>query len=327
MRGDTTIIDLAKISGVSKSTVSRYLHGSGVSDTKARLIAKAITETGYARNNYAQLLRVDKSNFIGIVIPDLDNPFFTAIISEFEKLAHEHNKTIIIKTTNRDIERELGVINFIRGFKVEMIFLCRSELSDDIVKDLASKVPIISIDKKFKSINSVVSNNYKSAYDLTKHVFSQGFNKVMFFSRIKEGSSVSERCAGYFAYCNEYRQLKFSYRYDRLTEIDYNNLLSYIRDNKIEAVIARNDIEAISLQAYFNDLYYKSLLPKIQVYGFDNIKLANLVLPRLTTMDQKISNLCKTAYGIYKNYEENKAKAYVQEAELIVRDNHLYCRV
>jgi len=323
MKSNITILDLARVSGVSKSTISRYLRGEGVSKTKAEIIEKAIIKTGYIRNNYAQLLRTSKSNFIGILVPDIDNPFFTNIIKRLDELAFNDGKTLIIKTTMSQLNRELEALKFIRGFRVEGIFLCRSELNDKLVEDMNFTIPVISIDKRFNNLISITTNNYRNGYILTKHVFKHTDGEVMFFSREKESNSVKERIRGYLAYCKKYNHNSYSYKYNRGLGVDFNHLKDFVIKNKIKAVIARNDNEAIKIQSFFNDLYYKKEFPKIRVAGFDNIRLSRNILPRLTTIDQKIEKMCDLAYDKYKNYQKDKIKTYVQNSELIIRESTL----
>lgn len=323
MKPNVTILDLAKVSGVSKSTISRYLRGESVSDSKADLIEKAITKTGYVRNNYAQLLRTSKSNFIGLIVPDYDNPFFLTIIKRLDKLAYKEGKTLIIRTTNSKYKRELEAIEFVRGFKVEALFLCRSEIPENELLDLNITIPVISIDKKFNHYISVVSNNLNNGYILSNHIFKNTKDNVMFFSRSIESDSVFDRITGYEAVCLEYNKPILSYKYDRVKGVNFEDLKQYVLDHNIEAIIARNDNEAIKIQSYFNDLYYKKQIRRIKVAGFDNIRLSKSIVPRLTTIDQRVVDMCNIAYDKFQHYDKENVKTYVCNSELIVRESTL----
>ena len=116
MKNKVTIIDLANKSLISKSTISRYLQGKNVSAKKQVEIEKAIIELGYIRNNFASFLRTNKSNILGVLVPDLDNPFFIKIIKRLEEISQNLGKTLIIKTTKSNDSIELEAIDFIRGF-------------------------------------------------------------------------------------------------------------------------------------------------------------------------------------------------------------------
>ncbi len=323
MKSNVTILDLAKVSGISKSTISRYLRGESVSEKKGKIIEEAMKKTGYVRNNYAQLLRTSKSNFIGLIVPDFDNPFFLTIIKRLDELAFKEGKTLIIKTSHSKYEQELESIEFIRGFRVEALFLCRSEVPENKLLDLGIKIPVISIDRKFDNFISVVSNNLNNGYILSQHVFQNVKDNVMFFSRLKESDSVIDRTTGYEAVCLEYKKQILNYKYDKEKGVNFEDLKQYVIDNNVEAIIARNDNEAIKIQSYFNDLYYKKQLRRIKVAGFDNIRLSKNILPRLTTIDQKIIDMCNIAYDKYSNYDQSFIKTYVSNSELIVRESTL----
>lgn len=321
MKSNITILDLARVSGISKSTISRYLRGDSVSIKKSLIIEETILKTGYIRNNYAQLLRTSKSNFIGLIVPDLDNPFFLTIVKRLDELAYEEGKTLIIKTSSSNYERELKAIEFIRGFRVEAIFLCRSELPDNKFDDLSIAGPIISIDKKFENIISIVSNNLNNGYILSKHVFQNVTGNVMFFSRYRESNSVVDRITGYESACREFSKPIFSYKYSRSKGEDFEDLTKYVLDNNIEAIVARNDNEAIKIQSFFNHLHYKGKIHRIKVAGFDNIRLSSNIFPRLTTVDQKIIKMCDLGYKLYSNYKNIEIKTYMQDSELIIRES------
>ncbi|MDP2813022.1 MAG: LacI family DNA-binding transcriptional regulator [Erysipelotrichaceae bacterium] len=315
-----TLLDLERISGVSKTTVSRYLSGERVKKDKEERIELAIKESGYIRNNFAQLLRSSQSNLIGVTVPDLDNPFFLKIIKRLDQLASERGKTLIIKTTNRSVETELKVIEFIRGFLVESIFLCRSELSESEITKLKFSVPVISLDKEFSNIDSVVSNNYQSAYDLNVHLINQS-KQVMFFSRLFESTSVHQRVQGFKDSCAAYKKEPHEYKYNVNLPIDFNDLFNFVLSNKIDGIICRNDNEALKVLSFFNQKRAQGDIYKVKVCGFDNISLSKHIVPRLTTVDQKVEEMCDIAFELSLRKENKDPQIMVHESEIIIRES------
>ncbi len=324
MSKQVTILDLEKKSGISKTTISRYLHGVKVSEDKSRRIEEAIAECGYIRNNFAQLLRSSQSNLIAVLIPDLDNPFFLKIIKRLEELAAEQNKTLIIKTTKRSMLTELKTISFVRGFMVEALFLCRSELDDETLESLKIEIPTISLDREFKSITSIVSNNHQSGYDLSMHLLGHIKNgEVMFFSRMQESSSVHERIEGFTEACQKHDKIAYQYKYDVDKGIDFDDLFTFVKKYNIEGIVCRNDNEAVKLLAFLSDKANHNEIPKIKICGFDNIGLSRHMIPKLTTVDQKIEDMCDIAFEHFMNNTCTPARIIVQEAELIIRESTL----
>jgi LacI family transcriptional regulator len=321
MKTKVTILDLEKKSGVSKTTISRYLRGMIVSQDKALRIEKAIAECGFIRNNFAQLLRTSESNLIAVLIPDMDNPFFLKIIKRLEELALTKGKTLIIKTTQRSQTTELKTIEFVRGFLVEALFLCRSELDDDILDALKIDIPVISLDREFKNTTSIVSNNYESAYDLSRHLIEHVDQNVMFFSRLHESNSVHERVRGFLDACKDTNKNGYLYKYDINLAINFYDIYDYVVKNEIDGIICRNDNEAVKILAFFNDLANKGKIRPIKVAGFDNIALSKFMIPKLTTVDQKVEEMCDIAFDLFVKNDCSPPRTIIHEGELIIRES------
>jgi len=321
MKTKVTILDLEEKSGVSKTTISRYLRGMIVSQDKAMRIEKAIAECGFIRNNFAQLLRTSESNLIAVLIPDLDNPFFLKIIKRLEELALKKGKTLIIKTTQRSKTTELKTIEFVRGFLVEALFLCRSELDDATIDSLKLDIPVISLDHGFKNITSIVSNNFASAYDLSRHLINHVSKEVMFFSRLHESDSVHERIRGFQEACKDTQKTGFLYKYDIELPINFYDIFDFVVKNKIEGIICRNDNEAVKILAFFNDMTNKGKIGPIKVAGFDNIALSRFMIPKLTTVDQKVEEMCDIAFDLFIQNDCSPPRTIIHEAELIIRES------
>ena len=318
-----TLLDLEKISGISKTTISRYLSGTRVSQSKVERIEEAIAASGYIRNNFAQLLRTNHSNLIGVIVPDLDNPFFLKIIKRLEELASSKGKTLIIKTTQRSVELELKSIDFIRGFMVETLFLCRSELSDFQLQQMKIEIPIFSIDKVFTGVYSIISNNYQSSYAITDLLLDNCNKNILFFSRLHESSSVIERINGFRDACTKRRKIPYEFKYNADLQIDFEKLMDIVKTKSIEGIICRNDNEAVKVQSYFNDKADKKLVNRIKICGFDNINLSRHVIPTLTTVDQKIEEMCDIAFNLFIQKDFASPHTIIHEAELLIRDSTL----
>lgn len=321
MKTKVTILDLEKKSGVSKTTISRYLRGIIVSQDKARRIEEAITECGFIRNNFAQLLRSSESNLIAVLIPDMDNPFFLKIIKRLEELALTKGKTLIIKTTKRSKITELKTIEFVRGFLVEALFLCRSELDDETMDGLKIDIPVISLDRAFANITSIVSNNYASAYDLSRHLIDHVAQEVMFFSRLHESNSVHERIRGFQDACRDMNKTGYLYKYDIDLVVNFYDIFDFVVKNKIDGIICRNDNEAVKILAFFNDMTNKRKIQPIKVAGFDNIALSKFMIPKLTTVDQKVEEMCDIAFDLFVKNDCSPPRTIIHEAELIIRES------
>jgi DNA-binding LacI/PurR family transcriptional regulator len=317
-RSKTTILDVAKKSGISKSTISRYLRGEVVSSTKAAMIEEALRRSGYVRNNFAQYMRTKKTDLIGIVVPDLDNPFFTKIIKRLDELTFETGQSLIIKTSNRSLEREKAVIQYIRGFRVDALFLCRSQLSDEDIQELELDIPVVSIDKSYKTIHSVVSNNFDNGLQLTHHMIQQTSGPIGFFLRSEESESVLERLRGYESVMESTHRPVHVYRYDVNNGIDTQAFIQFIASHHIEGMICRNDNDAVKVMSIIKDYVAVGHIQPLLIAGFDNISISSRITPELTTVDQHIQVMCDTAFELIQSGQIEIVHK-IHPSELIVR--------
>ena len=319
-RTTVTILDVARQSGISKSTISRYLRGDTVSPEKAIMIEKALRSSGYVRNNFAQYMRTKKTDLIGIVVPDLDNPFFTKIIKRLEEIAFTNGQSLIIKTSSRSLEREKAAIQYIRGFRVDALFLCRSQLSDEDIQTLDLGVPVVSIDKSYDSVHSVVSNNFDNGFQLTHHLMQQTDAPIGFFLRSEESESVLERVRGYETAMKEQQRTPHVYTYHLEEGINSVKFIEFIRTHSIQGLICRNDNDAVKVMSVVKDHVANGSINPLLIAGFDNISIASQITPELTTIDQHIEAMCDTAYDLIQ-LRATQSIHKVHPSELIIRES------
>ncbi len=319
-RTTITILDVARESGISKSTISRYLRGDAVSAEKAIMIEQALRSSGYVRNNFAQYMRTKKTDLIGIVVPDLDNPFFTKIIKRLEEIAFENGQSLIIKTSSRSIEREKAAIQYIRGFRVDALFLCRSQLDDADIQALDLGIPVVSIDKSYDTVHSVVSNNYDNGFQLTSHLIEQTTSPIGFFLRSEESESVLERLRGYESAMKASGRPSYVYTYDVDKGIHAKDFMSFLTTHSIHGLICRNDNDAVKVMSIVKDHIANGTIEPLLIAGFDNISISSQITPELTTIDQHIEAMCDTAYDLIHSMK-TQAVHKIHPSELIIRES------
>ncbi len=310
-----TILDLAKATGISKSTISRYLSNGSVSKDKSVIIEQKIQELGYVRNNFAEMLRTSKSNLIGVIVPDLKNPFFTNVVYEIENLADKKGITIIIKSSGGDKMKEMETIKYMSGFLVDAVVLCRSNIEYEDLCQYVNKMKFISIDGLIEGIDCVLSDNRKNGYLLTNHIIENVDGNVLFFRRDDERKSVIDRQEGFTKSCIENELVPHIYSYKNDTSVDFKNLQKYILKNNIRGIVCRNDNEAVKLMTNLTDSEVQ-----LKYCGFDNIKLSRLVYPQLTTVDQNINKMCETVFEIIDSNSTDTRK-HVIESKIIFRES------
>ncbi|CUH80658.1 substrate-binding domain-containing protein [Tropicibacter naphthalenivorans] len=168
----TTIYDIAEIVGTSPTAVTSVLNGSWkkrrISQKLADRVLKAAEEQGYAVNIQASVLRKDKSNIVGMVIPKYDNRFFGAIAEQFEEAARAAGLFPVITCTQRDPDLEVAAVRGLLSYQVDCLVACGATNPDRIAEVCAANgVPTINLDLPGSRAPSIISDSLMGAFNLT----------------------------------------------------------------------------------------------------------------------------------------------------------------
>lgn len=177
----STIIDVERLSGVSKSTISRYLRGQSISNEKRLLVEKAIVELDYNINPLASGLKTNKTNTIGIVIPQITDPFFPPIIKRLEKRLRDNGYRTLISNYDENPLLEVRQVRALIKNRVDGIILVTSSKSSDHIKEcMENKIPIILMDRDTVDCNcdTVMSDHYQATYDALSIAIRMGHRKI-----------------------------------------------------------------------------------------------------------------------------------------------------
>ncbi|VYT15117.1 Ribose operon repressor [Anaerococcus vaginalis] len=178
MKNAPTINDVARIAGVSKSTVSRYLNGKPLKEITSIKIKKAIEETNYQANMFARL-SAKKSFIIGIVVPGFDSTVNPRILTYVDRYLRNKNYTPLIINTEDDMDFEVKSIENLSSMKVDGIIVVASYITDkhkEVVKNIST--PVIFLGREFKEGISIVDDNYRAGYEFGKYVGKAGIKSV-----------------------------------------------------------------------------------------------------------------------------------------------------
>ncbi|PTM59803.1 LacI family DNA-binding transcriptional regulator [Desmospora activa] len=246
--GNITIKDVAKESGVSTASISRVLNESGYvsNETKARVLA-AVKKLNYQPNAIARSLKQDKTNTIGVVVPDIANPYFMKIAKAIEDTVSNSGYNLIFCSFDEDSEKERELLTVMYEKRVDAIVLATSGESEDIVA--SAGIPIVLLDRKMEiesqQLDYVIEDNIQAAYGLTKTLLEQGHRQIGVVNGSLKVSTGWERYEGYKQAMQEYRlkeDLQFAYQgnfaqQDGCLAVDY--FLSL--DKKPTAILSFNN--------------------------------------------------------------------------------------
>ncbi|QEN89923.1 LacI family DNA-binding transcriptional regulator [Labrys sp. KNU-23] len=198
----TTIVDIARAAGVSKSTVSLVLKDSPLvkSATRDRVI-RAIDQLGYVYNRSAASLRTARSSFVGMVISDLMNPFFTELAVGIEDGLHNMGFVPILANTNEDVERQTRVLQSLREHGVAGIIMSPARGTDvwSLAETLPRSLPMVLTMRRVEgsTLPYIGPDNRTGAREAVSHLINLGHRSVAFLGGFGSMTTQKERISGY----------------------------------------------------------------------------------------------------------------------------------
>ncbi len=171
--GNVTIYDIAHRAQASASTVGAVMNGTWksrrISEKRAKLILSIASEMGYSRNMQASALRRERTHIIGMIMPMYNSRYFSSIAQRFEHQARARGLFPMVSCTSRDPALEQATVEQMLSYRVDQI-VCTGATDPDAIAGLCDKygVPAINLDLPGRQGPSIISDNYKGAYDLTR---------------------------------------------------------------------------------------------------------------------------------------------------------------
>lgn len=200
----TTLRDVAQAAGVSISTVSRVINEPQVvkSPTRERVQA-LIRELGYSPSRVARRLRGEArtADLVGLILPDIQNPFFADLARGVEDVAQQHGYLVFLGNSDEDMAKERRYLEVMRAEAVNGVILPPSSGDDDAAREFArsSGVPVVCVDRRLSRVitDTVVVDNVRGAYDAVDHLVRLGHQRIGFIEGRPEISTSQERLQGY----------------------------------------------------------------------------------------------------------------------------------
>lgn len=288
-----TIKDVSKLAGVSVATVSRVINNKGyVSKETKDTIEKAMKMLNYTPNDVARRLAGKKSNTIGLIIPDILNPFFPEIARAVEDTANELGYNIILCNTDNSSSKEKQYFDMLFNKQVDGIIISSyAVVADALLKIMDRKMPVVLIDNKFEGSNipTITSNNRNGGKIATEHLIECGCSKVAYIGGYFHIEPVRERYEGYEEVCkknnmyypNIIRNCDFSLKagYDITKELLESN-------PDIDGIFAGSDLVAVGVYKALIDMGHR--VPEdVKVIGYDGL-VSNTDYLDLSSIGQQI---------------------------------------
>jgi len=299
----TTIKDIAKLANVSKSTVSRVVSNNGFvkPETKER-IERVIMELNYKPNVFAKGMRTNKSNSIGILFPDLSNPFFAEWYEILDKISREKGYLNYICISDPKGETEETRVNDLLARSIDGIILFSYTKNNPFWKrleEINKTTPVICCDSMFQGFNvsCVYANGEKATKKAVEYIYNTGKRRIAYIKGSKDFDVVTNRFEGYKAALDEL-QIEFEGELVKEGKFTKNcgwkaaeKLMSL--DKKPDAILASTDYMALGVLDYLTKNNYK-IPGDVAVFGYDNLQLSAATTPPLSTIALPIRKLAET---------------------------------
>jgi LacI family transcriptional regulator len=325
-----TIYDVARLAGVSTATVSRALNGTGqIAPATRAAIDAAVAQLGYRPNTVARSLVTKSTQTIALLLPDITNPFYAALVSGIQERALESDHTMLLCTTEGDPEREEQYLGLLRAKQVDGVLVDGLVLPPDrIARFVRDGLPIVCLDRDVDStsVPLVQVDNRLGAKLATAHLLSLGHRRIAHVAGAPELRISEQRIEGYR---DAHHDVGIQPDPGLLAvgsfteEGGYDAARSLLERGDFSAVFAANDLSALGVLSAITESGY-AVPVDISVVGFDDLRLSRFTNPPLTTIHQPAREIAERATQLVLDLAAGikaEQRLHLLEPELIVRSS------
>lgn len=291
MRQRVTIEDVARLAGVSRQTVSRAINNKGeISPATFERVMAAVQALGYRPSGVARGLATQHTCTIGLVVPDITNPFFPEIARGVQDLARSEEYNVFLCNTDESPDEELRVLYSLAAQPVDGIILCGSRISDDVLAIFVDRYrPLVVLNRFLEQpgVSSILVDNHQGAKLAVDFLADQGRVAIGLLAGPATSPSSAQRVEGFYqamtarglAVVEEWilpgsPTIEGGYEAAR-------RLL--VQHPQVTALFAYNDLVALGAVQACGDLA-RNVPADCAIIGFDDIRLAGMVSPSLTSV-------------------------------------------
>lgn len=320
-----TLVDIARETNTSISTVSRVLSGSNypVSEEKKKAIIKAAKDMDYHPNMIGKMLSTNNMPYIGVVIPSFQNPYYTQLIMGIEKNATDRGYCMLTFCSQRDIERERNILNILRINQIKGLLISSVDDSPRALNDyIDAGGKVCLFESNYPPMSNVINarmDQLEAGFTATNYLISQGHRKIAFLSTPLTRASRKHTFDGYKLALTDNN---VSYSEDDLFTVEYelessNDLyeleagrklakefLKTFKKKHYTAIVAINDLISYGI---IQELKSNGInIPEdVSIISFDNLPYSALIDPPLTTMSVAANLLGQRACRLIIDYLHN----------------------
>ncbi len=312
--GSTTLADVARHAGVHAATVSRALsRPQMVSAATLARVRTSIDALAYVPNGAARQLAGGRTSRIAVIVPDVSNPFFGALVQAAQRRATDDDELVVLADTDQGPQREVAAVRSLAA-DVDGIVLCGSVAPVRELRAAAGETPLVSVNRRMRAVPSVVLDQAAVLDLAVDHLRSLGHDRIAFVRGPSAYWSTETRTR---------RAVEAGIRTlgpVEPTDAGGRSVLDAVLDSGVSGVVAFNDLVAVGLLGAAAERGVP-VPGRLSVVGSDDLPLATLVRPALTTVTGSAQTLGRVAVDlVHARIDGRPAEDVVLAPDLVIRD-------
>ncbi len=284
------INEIAKLAGVSRATVSRYLNHGYVSEEKKQQIQKVIDETGYKPSTQAQQLRSGRSKTIGVILPKINSDSVSRMVAGISVVLAEEGYQLLLGNTNNQEKEEIQYLKLFQANKVDGIILIGTVLTKQHYETMAKlRVPIVVLGQQAERYSCVYHDDYNASRELTQHLLKDA-KRIGYIGVTQRDKAAGEaRLHGFQDALKESRDTVFAPKRDMREaefsmESGYYQMEALLKQNpEVDTVFCATDNIAVGAMLYLKE--HEIRVPEqVQLAGIGDTVMGRVAAVSLTTV-------------------------------------------
>lgn len=329
-----TIKDIAKKANVSITTVSRVLNNKteGIGEETRKRVLDIIEELDYRPNTIARSMVTKQTNTIGLIIPDIRNPFFPELVRGVEDFANDAEYSVFLCNTDGSIKREVEALRLMKEKNVDgIVFTYSHATTKHPFQSLVHRhrIPVVLLDRGLDGeiYSGVYTDNEKAGYIATKHLIDLSHVQIGCITGPEHVQNSKDRLKGYMKALKragipiDHRRIVSG---DYQLEGGYRAAKALLEKGHVTAIFAFNDLMAFGVYQAAAEMGV-AIPDDLSVVGFDNLKYNRLLQPKLTTIEQPTYEMGKTATELLlqqiRESKRVKTQTIYLDPSLIIRNS------
>ncbi len=291
MKTKVTLADVASEAGVSTQTVSRAINDKGeISEETRQRVLQVAQRLGFRPNRIARSLVTDQTMILGLIVPDITNPFFSEIALGAGEQALSQGYNLIVLNTIENPEREEALFGVMEETRVDGVIVCSPRLAEERLVPLLSRQKaaiLVNRSVLHQEVGSICIDDFEGSFNAMQHLFSRNRRKIGFIAGPAQSFAGRNRSRGYHQ-----AFVEAGLKYPEGMQIHCGPMIEdgkeasitlLQRHPDIEGLLCYNDLIAIGALQACAELNI-SVPDQVAVIGFDDILLGRLMSPKLTTL-------------------------------------------